>query len=219
MCPSAVPACRTWDRVWVQQMKPPDIWWSLSNHCTPQTPLPKLRATWTSGKRELPALCVSLQPVTKQLGWFSNMSVIKHLFYSAHFIPMKRSGHCSVVQVKARVLFPFLPHPNCCHRALPLLLLLPLLNILSPQTQPALPSQPRQKSQEETQDKGWHIVTMSQGQSRADFSPFPMNCRTRPWCRVYLECIQDSAIVVDHHGVSLLPFQPRGTLQPGMDLI
>lgn len=30
---------------------------------------------------ELPALCVSLQPVIKQLGWFSNMSVIKYLFY------------------------------------------------------------------------------------------------------------------------------------------
>lgn len=95
--------------------------WSLSNHCTP---LLKLRATQTSGKRKLPALCVSLQPVIKQLGGFSNMSVLKYLFYSSYFIPMKRSGHCSVGHVKAQVPLPFLPHPNCCLRAPPPILLL-----------------------------------------------------------------------------------------------
>lgn len=58
------------------------------------------------------------------------------------------------------------------------------------------------------QDKGGHIVTVSWRQSLADFSPFP-------WA--YLERIQDPAVVVDDDGVSLLPFQPRGTLQAGMN--
>lgn len=206
MCPSAVSACRTRDRVWVQQMKPPDIWWSLSKHCTP---LPKLRATRTSGKRKLPALCVSLQPVIKQLGWFSNMPVIKYLFYSDYFFLMKRPGHCSVGQVEARVSFPFLPHPNCCHRAPPPLLQ-PHPEYPHPQRQSALSSLPassvpRQRPQEETRDKGGHVVTV-------EVSPFP-----RALAQAHLERVQDSAVVVDHDGVSLLPFQPRGTLQAGMD--
>lgn len=61
-----------------------------------------------------------------------------------------------------------------------------------------------------------HNVTVAE---LGRFQSFPMNCRTQPWCRAYLERIQDSAIVVDHDGVSLFPFQPGGTLQPGMNPI
>lgn len=126
---------------------------------------------------KLPALCVSLQPVIKQLAWFSNMSVIKYLFYSSYFILMKRSGDCSVGQVKAQVSFPFLPHPNCCHRVPPPLLLLHPKYTQPPDTTSSFfpPSQLCAKTEISGGDmgQGWihcHNITR---QSLADFSPFP----------------------------------------------
>lgn len=138
---------------------------------SPTTALHKLhsqscvpRGHLANGK--LPALCVSLQPVIKQLGRFSNMSVIKYLFCSAYFILMKKSGDCSVGQVNASLppTSQLLPSSSSTTFA---------ATLKYPQPPDAISSVPRQKSQEETQDKGGHIVTMSPWQSLADLSPFP----------------------------------------------
>lgn len=77
-------------------------------------------------------------------------------------------------------------------------------------------SVPRQKSQEETQDKGGHTVTLSPGRA-GQISALLQELQDPPWRGAYLERVQDSAVVVDHHRVSLLPLQPWGTLQAGMN--